>query len=516
MSSAHRALIGALLGALLVLLVHPASRVYLTHGLTHFGPSKALTNSRALPENIATLPDPQAPITGAYSVLVAAERLVRSEPLTQDQLLLMIEVCQAASEAEPENSFWRLMESVFQEVAGNREAAMKSWRLAALGNDYNDYQIPRLELLLYELRNEDRATLAWHTGTAIKKKTNAAARAIAKEAERMLEGDLKAANYVGMVSTLQNAKLLRDGSRYLPGARIGSDVIAIVPNGKLGVKKSPKTMVEERNFFLTKLSTEGLDHEYRTAAEVFSNDDGWEALIPPDSDKLLEQRLRRSVVTGNLAGNLLLCSAVSCIIALIGWAILRRQENQSALTSRILPFIGIVLGVLVYTATHLAFPAIWVTIVFAGFAMAPPRIMPASPKKLGFTLNLTQGVLAGASSCLFVAYLLVNSTAAHSLKGHLGFSDSFQPGSPDLLAWSILVFSFSICASQIWAFINRRRSLPVAALGMVRFGLTSAISCLVISIAATPLLLAWDQEIADDFQKLFLNEPRYYINLTSS
>lgn len=516
MSSAHRAIFGALFGALLVLLVHPASRVYLTHGLTHFGPSTALTNSRALPENIATLPDPQAPITGAYSVLVAADRLINNEKLTDDQLLLMIEVCQAASEAEPENSFWRLMESVFHEVAGNREAALKSWRLAALGNDYNDYQIPRLELLIFELQKEDRASLAWHTGTAIKKKTNAAARAIANEAQAILGEDLRKKDYAGLVSTLQNAKLLRDGSRSLPGARIGSDIIAIVPNGKLGVSKSPKTMVEERNYFLTKLSTEGLDHEYRTAAEVFSNDDGWEALIPPDSDALLEQRLRRSILTGNLAGNLLLCSAVALLIALTGWLVIKKQDGQTTLTTRILPVIGIVLGVLVYIATHLAFPAIWVTVVFAGFALAPPRIMPATPKNLGFTLNLIQGLLAGASSCLFVAYLLVNSTAAYSLRGHLGFTGSFQPGSPDLLAWSILVFSLSLCASQVWAFINRRRSLPVAALGLVRFGLTSAISCLVIGLAATPLLLAWDQEIADDFQKLFLNEPRYYINLTSS
>lgn len=515
MSSAQRALVGALLGALIVLLLHPSARPFLLQGAIHFGPSVGLRQSTALPENLATLPDPQSPQTGALTLLVAAERINSNQTLTQDQVLLMIEICQAAGEAEPDNAFWRQMESVFQSLQENEEAAKRAWARGSLAQDYNDYQVARLQSVVTSLARDANGDFAWHTGVALSKKSTAAAALISGHAQKLVTEFRQSQDMRMLSSTVRNGRLLRDGARAVPAAELGSKIINIVPGGTLMTPASPRQSVENRNAFLTKLSRQGLTQEYEVSSDAFTSDDAWHALIPNTASVFRRDTLRHSVASATFPGAMILAGFASAVVAMIGSMIGKRPDFQKFI-QKWLPTLGIVLGVAVYFLTGLVFPAIWTTIVLAGFAVAPKRLLPTVPKRLGIGFDLSQSILSGMGACFLVAYFMTSSMAASTLADALQLPSSLKPASPVMLAWALLSVSFSLATSQVWAFLNNRRSAPVAGIGLVRFGATAAVACIIIGIASTPLMIAWDNELSETLTRLFRNEPGYYFNRNPS
>jgi len=516
MSSAQRALVGALIGALVVLLLHPAARPFILQGAVSFGPSSGLTQSAALPENMATLPDPQSPRTGALTLMVAADRLNSGKSLTTDQILLMIEICLAAGEAEPDNAFWRQMESVFQSLGDNPEAAQLAWQRGSLAQDYNDYQVARLQSVIASLAEESRGDFAWHKGFALSRKSRASAALIAQHAEGLLSIFRPAGDMKQLTATIRNGRLMRDGARSIPSAEFGSALINIVPGGTLDKPASPRESVENRNKFLTTLGEMKLEQAYEETSAAFTSDDAWHALIPSGTDKFRRDTLRYSVASATFPGAMILAGLIAIVVAFVGGLIAAKHEIQQFFQGLSIPILGVVLGALVYLLTGLIFPAIWTTIVLAGFAVAPKRVLPTIPKRLGVTFDLIQSILSGMGACFLVAYLMSASTAATTLGDALQLPLPMRPSSPVMLAWALLSISFSLAASQVWAFLNHRRSAAIAGMGLLRFGSTAAIACILIGVASTPVMITWDQDLAETLDRMFRNEPGFYLNRNPS
>jgi len=510
MSLALRALVGAVLGAFLVLMIHPAARPVILQGLWQFGPSRTVNSTRALPENLQTLPDPRSPQTGALTLLEAARRINEGQKLGTDTLLLMIEVCQAAGESEPDNAFWGQMESAFQARVKNDDAALKAWLRASLAQDFNDYQVPRLATIANDLGRSHGRQFAWHWGISLTKKSDESARFIAHHAERMVEQARQLGDLATLTATARNGRLLRDGARSVPAAEIGSQILNLAPGGTLTVPLGPRQAVDRRNEFLTSLGEAGLEQEYRGVSTAFTSDDAWHALIPADNAKLRRDILRRSVVSATLAGAMVLTGIISFALAGIGWLVASSQAVQRWLQGFPVALLGVGLGAAVYAVTGLAFPAIWTTIVLSGLAVSPRRVLSSLPKRMGFVFNFGQGLLALIGGLLMMILLMTSSTAAIVLQPALSFPQILVPGSGVLFAWFLVAVSFSLALSQVWAFVNQRRSPAITGLGLIRFGMTAGVAFVILGLAATPLMIAWDSDLGQQLERMFRNEPGYY------
>jgi len=160
MNPAIRAFYGALLGALAVLLIHPASRNYLTPGIWLAPRSEFLEETDALPDNLTELPTPDSLENVAFWLIVGCEREVLRQPLNHDQALLMVEFARAGAERDPDNAFWRQVEAVFQHKLGNEDAARQAWLVASFAGRWDDYQTGRLKHVLEGLKEESGRTLS--------------------------------------------------------------------------------------------------------------------------------------------------------------------------------------------------------------------------------------------------------------------------------------------------------------------------------------------------------------------
>ncbi|MCH7946086.1 MAG: hypothetical protein IIC73_08765, partial [Armatimonadetes bacterium] len=213
MSPAVRFFYGALLGALLILLVHPDSRPYLTPGIWFLGDSDFLDETDALPDNLSKLPEPDSLEDSAYWLVVGCERELRGQRMPQDDYVLLVEVAQFGAAQDPENAFWRHAEAVFQHRLGNDDAAVRAWHTASLANRWDDYQTRRLQGLLQGLEAESGRRLAWHYALAQSRKSATPPRVFLAFARRLLQDAEAQADFTLRLATLRNGRLIRDGSR---------------------------------------------------------------------------------------------------------------------------------------------------------------------------------------------------------------------------------------------------------------------------------------------------------------
>lgn len=120
--------LGSVVGALLVLLIHPATRPVLTDAFRVRLLGLPPSISPLLP---AQLPDPVTPTLAALWVHTGLRALDERARLDEDRWLTLVEIAQVEGEREPGNTFWRLAEAQFQDRLGNPEAAIRALRRAA-------------------------------------------------------------------------------------------------------------------------------------------------------------------------------------------------------------------------------------------------------------------------------------------------------------------------------------------------------------------------------------------------
>src|SRR5687767_14020208 len=109
MSGAVRALLGAALGSIIALLLHPVSRPYMDAVFSApFQPasiSHDLT-AAAIPSELGR---PQNLHDAGLWMQAAAARSFGQKPLTDEEINSLLRISQAASLEEPENAFWKQM-----------------------------------------------------------------------------------------------------------------------------------------------------------------------------------------------------------------------------------------------------------------------------------------------------------------------------------------------------------------------------------------------------------------------
>ena len=523
MSPSLRAFFGALFGALLVLLLHPASRPYITSGLWFLGGSEYLRESNVLTEKMGALPDPDSLETSALWLVVASEQHNKLDSLTRDQYLLLIEVAQLASDQDTENAFWYQIEAAFQWEHGNRDAARKAWHSASLSTEWNDYQAQRLERVVDGLHKEAGQRLAWHYALATSRKSSSAGQAILAFGRTIRAEQSPADDLELKFDTLVNGALLREGGRMYSTSQYGLQLVsaAIVDPMTVGLplaqqdSLTPREVLLLRERFINDLMELGLVNEANRAADEFKEVDVWQAWIDvQEVDRTRRNLTAASILTAAGPGALLAVGLLSALMLLATTVLERTGLLRALLQPPIAPILGVVAGGLVYYSTRLIFPAIWATVALASFSFKHDGANALVAQKTGrpFRLIVTGlAVLFAAASTIFVVGL---STPARYLGKMTSFPDFAGAGSPmlvDLAGLSAMVVSLVLVTAPVWGYFRRVEPQALAPIAIKRFFLASCLGCLTLGVIIMPISIRVDHSLADTLEKVLQNEPGYYL-----
>ncbi len=516
MSPALRAFYGALIGALTVLAAHPFSRPYLLQGVWFLGESDFLRETPALVDNIESLPEPKSLEIAGLWVESACERELSGSRLDRQQALLMVEVVQAAAEIDPDNAFWKQSEAVFLRRLGNESAAADAWVRASVASRWNDYQNQRLSAVLEGLEQESGRNIAWHYAIVEARKSAAAQRSAFLFARQMLRGE-RVNDFDLRLATLRNGRLVRDGSRSVEGALLGTEMVELAAYCSLtdayglhgvGGPITPRTLITARENFLALARYEDarVDEEIRAA---FREDDARDAFL---NVGLIEEHRRSlmmtSVLTSALPGSLVTIGIFGAALYLIGLGVSASKGAQGAFNAPWVFVGGLLSAGIVYWITALFFPALWAAVLLWSFAIRHDNQRQAVPRGLGVGFTLTIAALALGFATILTYYFI-----ARSLPGEyvLGGSAGLSLTDSSVLALALVVGSLALVTAPVWGFIARVPASALVGKSVSSFGAAVCLGCFALGVAMVPVSIAIDRSTGDGLAKTFQNEPSYYL-----
>lgn len=497
MRPAQRASLGAIVGALFVVVLHPMLRPYVKSGLWAFGPSPVFTKTTSPHE----LTDPDTAKDAAQWVQTASAKILTSS-LTTDQALLASEIAKQGAEREPTNAFWFQAEAVFQKALSNDDAAIAAWKKASRLPAWNDHQTERIKDVLKDLSAESGRELAWHHAAASSTRMHQFPRVVYSLGTNFATSPSLEMRY----ATMRNGVLLRNGSRSQQGARLGHDLVEAAAIGGRLTAVRPRKEVFDRFKFVTDLDQAGLRAEAKTAGQQLSDNEAWKALVvSAEGDENFERMCWQAALVSSLPGSLLAVSLFGA--ALMGLSLLLRPDYKACnLVAKLAPAIGVVAGAGYYAWTGLAVAAVFVTLVIAGHAIRPPHLLGGTPANLSFSFsatNTTLGAIAGGFLATQLSYWTPGTLAMSQL--------TEAPLTAPPVTAAVLVFALSLAGSLAWAYHWRRHAVAIGAKAILHFFAGMAISSVVCAVMATPVCISLDRSLSDDLGKLALNAPAYYL-----
>ncbi len=507
MTFAQRAWLGACLGALLVILLHPAAGPWIRYGLWDRGPSAFLADSPVLAENLATLPDPTGPKEAALWVQTGAGRIRSGEALSTDEKLLLAEVCLSAGTQEPNNAFWPQGEALFQAALGNDEAARRAWERASRCSLYNDHQTPKVRDVLTGLRAESGSEMGWHGYAAREVRQSAAAHETYMLGRALLG---QSATLEDRITAFRNGILLRDGAKSVGNGWHGLQLAEAAAIGPTTIRDSRRTETRQRLSFITELADSGRAAEASLARNRLAQSEAWMALAsPPIAEKRLRRLVAGSLLPPILPGALLLLAVASGFLGLAAALSLKHKEKvvpPAAWTT----IFAVVLGVVVFGLTQEVAAALWLTLTVAALGIPLRPAVPGTAKK--FTLSWTIGTTFLLIGCCIavLSVLTTRSLPASVIQTALPQMESqWRVGTqPALLCF---VIGLTLAWIHVYAYLQRRHPWTLLLQALQQFAQRVSPLLVVACAVSIALCVRWDLEIRTELQNIALNEPAYYL-----
>src|SRR5687767_4935762 len=158
MSPVGRALLGAVLGALLTLALHPASRPFVLGAASRVTPKAVV---QTVDMQSTEVQPPEDLLGVSLWVQLGLERLVSGHGLSPAELKSLLQVADAAIERERQNAFWHQAKAVLLLQSGKNNQAAAAWHRGAIADYWKDFQTERLQHAQEDLAAKTDATQAW-------------------------------------------------------------------------------------------------------------------------------------------------------------------------------------------------------------------------------------------------------------------------------------------------------------------------------------------------------------------
>ncbi|MCC7230009.1 MAG: hypothetical protein IT203_06415 [Fimbriimonadaceae bacterium] len=514
MNPVARALTGALLGAVLTIVVHPVSRAYITRA---FPPTTSSTKIAvaALPSAFPNpLPEPTSPSLASLWIHVSAERMLAGRNLDHKQVQALVELCDREEKADPANAFWSMGKTLFYSKLGREDLARQNWLDAAIKKDFDDYQ----NLRLNEVRNQLAAKFesgAWQYAYAFRLRSRALAQsweAYAKRLVNQLSRESKE-DLELRFATLINGSQLRDRSRNLDIMKSGVAIVEIAshPEG-LSFEASPRRLLIAHSEFKESLRRAGFAEQADRVDRSYNENDAWNALTGrEDTTENVSSLTLESSIWPSLPGVMLQCTFFGLVLWITGVG-LNRLLDTSRVNGLVIPTgAALVLCISIWflTDSWLALAASFASCLF--LLLNPKSTRRQPPKDMGPLLKVVIFTLA-MTFVTFAAFALLSSTLP-VLANLSAFESQFATFANANLAaaLALICLTATYLISPLWAHAQRVATLFVFSHCVRMMGTMTIFLALTLCVALTPICIFKETESRQTLKKLMENEPLYYL-----
>lgn len=503
-------LIGAIAGALAVMIFHPATKSITQNGLFVFGTSPLIKSTPEISQNSNVLPDPQTPSLAAWWIHEGCRNLISSNTLTMDQILTLIEISQQSAESEPTNAFWKQAEAVFQQKIGNVQAADEAWVAASKLRNWDDYQISRLHSIINRLDAHTGKMLAWHAVAAQAQKYDETSEAISRYSLIFRKGKSSPLNsYINLV----NAHLMQKGTSSLSSGQLASQMMNnAIRRNDTHIAGTTREIIAERQALVKLLAEEKLQDEAVRAREILASTEAFDAAttaVSPFAKR--SQYSLLSILTSSLPGGLILTGCLCLLLHQLG-RLLVNWKNIPPPDQFLVPaLISVALGTLIYLATRLILPATFITFVSTGLIIRPKFELTGAIFELSKPVKVMAVLLSLVIAIGILSLSILHSPSSSSIAYCGGLDLNSYLSSQNILSITLILLGLFAGAIQTWSYSRRRN--PYRALGLalqIAFGFTG-VTILFFAIVSTPFCIAFDQPLRKVTEQIFTDEPGYYL-----
>jgi len=503
---------GAAIGALATLCLHPVSRPFMT-GVTSRASPAVLRG--CIDSNAPSLPPPTTIVQASLWMQLAAHRILGHEKLSPKELSTVMAIAKAGAAKEQNNAFWPQMEAIFCIDGGDLAHAIEAWSMAANCQSWNDHQITRLMDDRAAIVDMTGVTQSWQLAYLYYARSDdvayclrAVARAILSNADYNKPDGL-----TKRYATLLNGELLRSHAHSSRSSISAMEIVDLTtsPSDAVALPVTPKTIWAGQDQVLRNLTSVLHQPDWAaTAQKIFKENEAWRALTVHDSNAEQSELLALgTVLSSSVASAVIVVAVVGLFVWSIGRLVAWRLARAKAITPYVAAGIAISLGGLVEALTRY-FPAAVAAALCAGFLIvAPDRSRKARPNDLGPMFGFTATLLGLICSSMFMIYLVGSTPAANAIFPNLGVpSDYFDK--PLMAGLAAVSFGLVLLMAPIWAVVHRLGTPHVLALSLMRFGGFLAVMGLTLSIVLGPMAVYADRRLETAFDELVRNEPVYY------
>jgi hypothetical protein len=515
MNSLWRIFVGAVIGAMIALVIHPASRPLATMAFVGYGPSKVVSTNALLPENLDVLPNPTDLQAAGLWMQVGADRLRKKDGISENNLRSLIAVASLASDADPENAYWAQMAAVFSYELDQIDAAEDWWIYAGNCQLWNDYQVPRLLRVRRELVAETQGLMGWHSARLSFNKSPAAAREIEQLGSLFVgQSDFSSLEALRLrYATLRNGRLMRLGARSLDIGLFGVSMIEFSALDKRNVGPgSPRKLLTARYQLIDAMRKADMADQALNADNAFNENEGWYYLVERGAVKQeTNQLVLSSVAIATLPSALFVSGLVSLLIAGLSALAMQYPVLQWPLQPKVAPFAGAVIALILYGLTQLTFLALATVGCFAFLSFGPstPRARPSLEMGPLFGLAVTVlGLVMGALFALFLASLM---TPTVEVLPKLDIPPEYYGGNTLLLGLAGIVILLTLLIAPLWAIVHRVPTPTVVLEALRRLGINSGVILVGLGVVLIPIGLYFDMQVSELLSQILQNEPNYYL-----
>jgi len=510
MTGLARALVGAAVGAVLTLVLHPISRPYLTAAWLH--------NPMPSQEELARTPaaggleedDPTFDEDGK-TLRIAADNLAILKP---KELTANYELAAKMGELHPENAYWRQMAAVFAWHLGKHEETLDLLRKAQESLTWQDYQTHWLQQIQGHLRSAYGSIQSWQFADVYWLRSLAPAEAIGSTERAVIDiSSLDTDDGLRFrMIVMRNAALMRDNARSLAVGQIGADVVeqCCQPARPEGPETQRRLLIYRGRFF------DHLRHFNRLEAvtianELFEKNDSWQALInDPNAAKIVQSLSLSSVLAASLPGALMAAAAFGLFLWSLGFLVERSRPVQRLMRFPAILFFALAFAIAAYGITQLPIVGIAIGAGATIAGLTPRHNRSRPPSRLGPFFSFLTGVLALIFLALLAAYFVLGATPSDQVLQSMQLVEEQHISLQILLGTALVILSVLCLAAPMWAFAQRIRTVAVLSSGLKGFGAIVAIVGVVLGVIACPIAIYSDRHMQDTLYRLVVNEPENY------
>ncbi|MFN3684482.1 MAG: hypothetical protein ACK41F_11205 [Fimbriimonadaceae bacterium] len=505
MSPAGRATLGALLGAWCVVLLHPTSRAWVIGARLRQEPCPPLTDAWR---------PPNERLKRAELLRARAADLRSPDARTPDRLREALEAARTANRAEPSNAYWAQMQAVFHQALGEARRARQAWEAAARSRRWNDLQTEEL-LERAELASRAHGVRqAWAMMAAYPVRSTdsvAALKSFAKVVQRQY-GIRGESNLRFRIATVANGRLVRDGSRSLRLAALGSDILEMATYPPtMSSFPSQRALLIARYDLINATREAGMEEEAAGLLRSFQENDGWNTLLASvDPIAKAQQVALGSLMTAVLPGALAMLAASGLALWGTGWLLIRDARARRLFSPPWVYAMGVLAGVAVYHQLRLWVPALAVAAAFAFLGFGPSRVRRSGDADLGPLFGFTVWLFATVFAVFHTLMIAGKAWPGWHLLPFLQLDAEFVGGAGAWASLAGLCLSALLVVAPTWAIAERQSTPCVLGVALRLAGRYLTFSGAFLGLLALLVAIPLDRRLYNVGRELVQNEPLHY------